>query len=66
MVLCVELGSDEVPFIQLGDYQMRLDLEELNETDKLRAAVELREIPENVEYALEKLRKLIKGTSIDR
>lgn len=61
MVLCIETGEDNVPFIQLGTYQLRLDLEELNEEEKERAAEEIRETPENIEYGLKKLRQLVEG-----
>lgn len=61
MAFYVEIGNDEVPFVQLGDYKLRLDLEDLNEEYKERALKELRETPENVEGALVALRGLIKG-----
>jgi hypothetical protein len=61
MVLCVAVGEDNVPFIQLGDHQLRLDLEDLDETYKERAKNELRETPEVVENALRQFRELIIG-----
>ncbi|XP_018569344.1 alpha-tocopherol transfer protein-like [Anoplophora glabripennis] len=61
MVLCIETGEDNVPFIQLGTHQLRLDLEELNEEEKERAVEEIREIPENIEHGLKKLRQLIEA-----
>nr|XP_023027031.1 alpha-tocopherol transfer protein-like [Leptinotarsa decemlineata]XP_023027032.1 alpha-tocopherol transfer protein-like [Leptinotarsa decemlineata]XP_023027033.1 alpha-tocopherol transfer protein-like [Leptinotarsa decemlineata]XP_023027035.1 alpha-tocopherol transfer protein-like [Leptinotarsa decemlineata]XP_023027036.1 alpha-tocopherol transfer protein-like [Leptinotarsa decemlineata]XP_023027037.1 alpha-tocopherol transfer protein-like [Leptinotarsa decemlineata]XP_023027038.1 alpha-to len=61
MVLCIETGLDNIPFIQLGTHQMRLDLEELRGKDKQRAEKELRETPENVEFGLTKLREILKA-----
>ncbi|RZC39186.1 retinaldehyde-binding protein 1, partial [Asbolus verrucosus] len=59
MVFCVEVGEDNVPFVQVGEHQLRLDLEELNEEYKERAKNELRETPEIIESALRKLREYI-------
>nr|CAH7740996.1 unnamed protein product [Callosobruchus chinensis] len=61
MVLCVETGNDGIPFIQLGSYQMRLDLEELTGEDKDRAVEELKETPENVQEGLRHLKELIEA-----
>nr|CAI5834098.1 unnamed protein product [Callosobruchus analis] len=61
MVLCVETGNDGVPFIQLGSYQMRLDVEELTGKDKERAVEELKETPENVQEGLRRMRELIEA-----
>ncbi|KAJ8950102.1 hypothetical protein NQ318_017827 [Aromia moschata] len=66
MVLCVETGEDKVPFIQLGSHQLRLDLEDLDEADKERAAEEIRETPENVEIGLIKLRELVEDLKMSR
>lgn len=66
MTLCVELGSDNIPYVQLGEYKLRLDLEDLNEEYQERARLELRETPENVEGALVALRGLIKGNHCHR
>jgi len=60
MGLCVEVGSDGVPFVQLGEHILRLDLEDLDESYNERSRIELRETPQIVEDALEKLRSLIK------
>lgn len=61
MSIKVEKGIDNIPYIQLGSHQLRLDLEELSPEEKQRAEVELRETPENVKYGLEKLKELIGG-----
>lgn len=60
----VELGEDEVPFVDLGVCTLRLDLEDLDEEYKEMAREELRETPENVEGALVALRGLIKGMPV--
>lgn len=65
MVLCIEIGKDNVPFIQLGTHQMRLDLEELNEEEKERAVEEIKETLENVEYGVKKFRQLIEGNILE-
>ncbi|EFA03469.2 alpha-tocopherol transfer protein [Tribolium castaneum] len=59
MGLRVEKGDDNVPFVQLGECQLRLDLEDLDETYKERAKNELRETPEVVENALREFREFI-------
>lgn len=48
MVLCIETGKDNIPFIQLRDYYFRLGLEELcDDEDSKRAEKEIRETLEN-------------------
>lgn len=64
MTFKVEMGEDEVPFVDLGVCILRLDLEDLDEEYKEMAREELRETPENVEGALVALRGLIKGTPL--
>ncbi|KAG5886523.1 hypothetical protein JTB14_024176 [Gonioctena quinquepunctata] len=59
MLIRVETGSDNVPFIQLGSHQMRLDLEELCGKDKQRAEKELKETQENIRNGLTKLREIL-------
>lgn len=61
MVLCIERGEDNIPFIQLGSQQFRLDLEELDDEEKKIAEIEIRETPENVQYGLNKFRELLLG-----
>ncbi|KAL3280638.1 hypothetical protein HHI36_003874 [Cryptolaemus montrouzieri] len=56
----IEIGDDDTPFLRLGDYTLRLDLEELDEEYKNRAIKDLRETPENVEEALKTMRQMIK------
>ncbi|XP_056648770.1 alpha-tocopherol transfer protein-like [Diorhabda sublineata] len=59
MSIKIEKSLDNVPYIQLGSHQLRLDLEDLTPEEKQRAEQELRETPENVKYALEKLKELL-------
>ncbi|XP_044743106.1 alpha-tocopherol transfer protein-like [Chrysoperla carnea] len=59
--LKVSIGEDGIPFIQLGQEQLRLDLEDLDDEYKKIAESELRETPENVQEAVEKLRELIRA-----
>lgn len=61
MVLSVQFGLDDVPFVQLGEHTLRLDLEELDEDYQERSRKELRETPEVVENAIERLKTLLKG-----
>lgn len=64
MVYKVEIGEDNVPFVQQGKYRLRLDLEEIEDGYKERAIKELREDPETVSQAIERYRELIKGKQI--
>ncbi|CAH1117991.1 unnamed protein product [Phaedon cochleariae] len=61
MVICVEIGTDNVPFIKLGDHLMRLDLEDLNEKEAQRAEKELQETPENVQFAISKFKEILQA-----
>lgn len=61
MEFTVEVGEDNVPFLQLGKYVLKLDEEAFDGKYIEVARDEFRETPENVENGLEQLRKLIKG-----
>lgn len=52
---------DEIPAIQLGDYTLRFELEDLNDEVRAVAEKELRETPERKACAIEELRTLLKG-----
>ncbi|XP_062548867.1 alpha-tocopherol transfer protein isoform X2 [Armigeres subalbatus] len=52
---------DELPSIQLGDYTLRFELEDLTQFGKDVAINELRETPEVKAHAVEELRALLKG-----
>ncbi|KAF2904399.1 hypothetical protein ILUMI_01776 [Ignelater luminosus] len=58
---CVETGEDDVPFVQLGQYKLRLDLEDLDEEFRERSRIELRETPEVVEKSLARLKELLEA-----
>lgn len=66
MELCVETGGDDVPFVQLGSYKLRLDLEDLDEEFRELSRVELRETPEVVEESLARLKTLLEGKLLMR
>lgn len=50
---------DELPSIQLGDFVLRFELEDLTPTGEETALRELRETPENRENGIKALRKLL-------
>lgn len=50
---------DDLPSIQLGDYTLRFELEDLTPFGHEVAARELRESPENKENGVKELRKLL-------
>lgn len=52
---------DELPSIQLGDYTLRFELEDLTPFGKEVAINELRETPEIKAQAVEELRAMLKG-----
>lgn len=61
MPICVETDENGSPFVTLGPYQLRLDLEEISGEFEERAKTELLESPERVQEGLAKFRELIKG-----
>lgn len=55
-------SSDGTPYIELSPKAViRLEKDELNESEKIKAEKELRETPEIVEESIEALKKLIDG-----
>lgn len=50
---------DALPSIQIGDFVLRFELDELAPTGKEIAEKELRETPENRENGIKELRKLL-------
>ncbi|XP_065089911.1 alpha-tocopherol transfer protein isoform X2 [Ochlerotatus camptorhynchus] len=52
---------DELPSVQLGDYTLRFELEDLTPFGKEVATNELRETPEIKAKAIEELREMLKG-----
>lgn len=61
MVASIEIGSDQVSYIRIGEEILRLDLEELNGEYLEKSGKELRENPENVRDAVATLRNFLKG-----
>lgn len=51
---------DDLPSIQLGDFTLRFELDELTQTGVETAARELRENSENRENGIKELRELLK------
>lgn len=52
---------EELPSVQLGDYVLRFELEDLTPFGKEVAKNELRETPEIRESSVQELRTLLKG-----
>lgn len=52
---------EALPQVQLGDYVLRFELEDLTEFGRQVAAKELRESDEVKKEAIEELRELLKG-----
>lgn len=50
---------DELPSIQLGDYTLRFELEELSKSGMETSERELRETQENKDYGIMELKKLL-------
>lgn len=57
----IKYDSDKLPYIQLGDLQVRLENQEPNAVVKEKARNELRETPDVVATAIEDFRTLVKG-----
>lgn len=60
-ILCVKYNENNVPFVGIGDYEIRLESEQPSEAVMEKARTELREVPEIVEPATAELRELLKG-----
>lgn len=60
-ILSVKYNENNVPYIGLGDYEIRLESELPSEAVKEKARTELRELPEIVEPAIAELREMLKG-----
>lgn len=56
---------DKVPFIQIGDFKLRLELDDDLSPELLEVAVkELRETPEQQEQSIAELKALLESTLI--
>lgn len=53
---------DKMPTVQLGDYTLQIEIEELTPEMKEIARKELRETPDVQKQAVAELRDLLKGT----
>ncbi|XP_066142218.1 alpha-tocopherol transfer protein-like isoform X2 [Euwallacea fornicatus] len=60
MPVCVETDEKGSPFVTLGPYQLRLELENISGEFEEKARTELLETPERLQQGLERLRELIK------
>lgn len=57
----LEIGSDDVPYIEVGKNVLRLDTADLNDEYREKSRKELRETPEIRRQSCERLRELLKG-----
>lgn len=60
-ILAVKYNENNVPYIPLGDHELRLEAEQPKEAILEKARTELREVPEIVGPAIAELRELLKG-----
>lgn len=60
-ILCVKYNENNVPYVGLGDYEIRLESEHPSDAVMEKARTELREVPEIVEPASAELREMLKG-----
>lgn len=56
---------DELPSITMGDFVLRIELDELSPFTEEVAARELRESPENRDNGIRELRQLLKQGEMD-
>lgn len=60
-ILAVKYNENNVPYIGIGEHEIRLESEPPSEAVMEKARKELREVPEIVEPAIAELRELLKG-----
>lgn len=60
-ILAVKYNENNVPYIGIGEHEIRLESEPPNEAILERARTELREVPEIVDPAIAELRELLKS-----
>lgn len=60
-ILAVKYTENNVPYIALGEHELRLEAEPPSEAILEKARTELRELPEIVEPAVNELRELLKS-----
>lgn len=59
--VCIKFNENNVPYVDLVEYEIRLESEPPHEKVLEKAREELRELPEIVAPAIVELRELIKG-----
>lgn len=62
-IVTVKYNEDNVPYIGLGEHEIRLESEQPKEAVLEKARTELRELPEITGPAINELRELLKGKS---
>lgn len=62
--VCIKYNENNIPYVDLIDYHIRLENESPSEDVLQKARDELRELPENIAPAVEELRELLKGEPI--
>lgn len=60
-ISCIEYFRDKAPYIQVGDYEIRLESDPPSEAVLQKARNELREVPEITAPAILELREMVKG-----
>lgn len=60
-VPCIKYNQNNNPYIELGDYEIRLENEKPDEAVLQKSRDELREVPEITAPAILELRELVKG-----
>lgn len=60
-IVTVKYNEDNVPYIGVGEHEIRLESEPPNETVLEKARTELRELPEIMGPAIAELREMLKG-----
>lgn len=62
-IVTVKYNENNVPYIGLGDHEIRLESDPPTEAVMEKARNELRELPEITEPAIAELREMLKGKS---
>lgn len=58
---CIKYNQNNTPYIQFGDYEIRLENEQPDEAVLQKSRDELRELPEITAPAILELREMVKG-----
>lgn len=65
-ILAVKYNENNVPYIGIGEHEIRLESEPPTEAVMEKARTELRELPEITGPAIAELREMLKGKLIRR